>query len=278
MLILMTAPMVCLGIDYNWIQNSGGNLFLIKFVVIVFAFIFLAKGFVKHASAKFRLLHLYVILYLGLYLLWPYSSYDRFLMPLLPFLLLFLLAELKALILLAKQNLKPGKQVATRISAAGVGLIVLALISIALQNYGSGIRRSLVSASLTKIAKPGLQDAQAIEWINKNTGASDVLVCYRDSLYYLYTDRKAARSFLGRAPASTEHPDAVIGEQAKLVLRIINENNGRYLIVTSADNDLPDPHRKSLEALVERYPQMFVPVFESTDGQSTIYRIHSETG
>lgn len=276
MLILMSVPMVCLGLDYNWIQGSGGDFFLLRFGLILFAFIFLVKGFMRLRLGAFRLLHLYVVLYLALHLVWPYTSYDRFLMPLLPFLLLFFIAELAALIPLLRNNLTSGRLSAV-ISAASVGLVLLALIGVTLHNYGSGIQRSLASASLSKIAKPTSGDAQAIQWITANTATSDVLVCYQDLLYYLYTGRKAARSYLGRAGVSEEHSDATY-EQSKIVLRIISENNGRYLIVTLSDYELPDPHRKSLEALLEQHPQMFVPVFESTDGQSKIYRIDNSTG
>jgi len=279
MLILMSVPMVSLGLDYDWIQGSGGDFFLIRFGLILFAFIFLARGFMRRRSSEFRLVHLYVVSYLALHVVWPYTSYDRFLMPLLPFLLLFWIAELAALTPLLRNNLTSGR-LATVISAACIGLVLLALIGVALHNYGSGIRRSLASASLRKIAKPTTSgDAQAIRWIAANTDASDVLVCYQDLLYYLYTGRKAARSYLGRASVSVEDPETAGSEQSKLVLRVINENNGRYLIVTLSDYEgLPDLHRKSLEALLEQYPQRFVPAFESTDGRTRIYRIHNGAG
>lgn len=279
MLVLMSAPMVCLGVDYNWIQSSGGEFFLIKFGIIVFAFIFLAKGFIGHELPKFRLLPLYIVVYLALHMLWPYSSYDRFLIPLLPFLLLFFVSELWSSSKLVKENLASGRKIGSRIGGASVSLVVLVLAGVTVENYASGMYRSFAGGSLRKIARPALGDDQAIDWINANTEVSDVLVCYRDSMYYLYTQRKAARSFLGKASVSGKPPDELIKEQAKLVLRIINENKARYLVVTSADRkDLPDLHRQSLQALLQQYPQLLAPVFESTDGQSRIYRINNGNG
>jgi 4-amino-4-deoxy-L-arabinose transferase-like glycosyltransferase len=277
MLILMSVPMVCLGLDYNWIQGSGGDLFLIKFGLIVFAFIFLAKGFIRQKSGGFRLLHLYVVSYLALHLVWPFTSYDRFLMPLLPFLLLFGIVELTALIYPLRKNLASGR-LATVVSVAFIALVFTAVVGVALSGYGSGIRRSLASASLAKTTKPPTSgDAEAIQWVTSNTDTSDILVCYQDLLYYLYTGRKAVRSYLGRTNVSDEDPEAATSEQSKLALRIINDNDGRYLIVTKAEcEDLPDVHRRSLEALLQAHPRRFVAVFESTDGQAKIYRITND--
>jgi hypothetical protein len=279
MLILMSLPMVCLGLDYNWIQGSDGDFFLIKFGLVVFAFTFLAKGFMRQKSGGCRLLHLYVVSYLALHLVWPFTSYDRFLMPLLPFLLLFGIVEVTALIRSPRNNLASGR-LATVVSAAFIALVFTALVGVALSGYGSGIRRSLASASLTKTTKPPTSgDAEAIRWVISNTDTSDILVCYQDLLYYLYTGRKAVRSYLGRANASPESPEAATSEQSKLILRIITDNDGRYLIVTKSEyEDLPDVHRKSFEALLQAHPRRFVVVFESTDGQAKIYRITNDAG
>jgi hypothetical protein len=271
--------MVSLGLDYNWIQAAGGNLFLLRFGLIILAFVFLARGFIRTQSSKYRLLHLYVLLYLSLHVFWPYTSYDRFLMPLLPFLLLFGVAELSALTPVVRRNLTSGGLV-KMISAACVGLVVVSLIIVAVHNYGSGLRRSLGSASLKKTTTPSASgDAEAIEWVTTNTETSDVLICYQDLLYYLYTGRKAARSYLGRANVSVGNPELAKSEQSKLVLRVIDENRGRYLIVTKSDyEDLPDIHRESIEALLQASPQRFVRVFQSSDEQTRIYRINNSAG
>jgi hypothetical protein len=279
MLVLMSVPMISLGLDYNWIQASSAGFFILKFALILFAFVFIAKGFVRTESPGYRLLHVYVVLYLALHIVWPYTSYDRFLMPLIPFVLLFWIAELTALIPALRRNLTSGRT-ATIIGAASVGLIVTALIGVTFQNHWSGVRRSVASGSLTKAPQPTTSgDAEAIRWVTSNTESSDVLVCYQDLLYYLYTGRKAARSYLGRANVSTENSQAAASDQGKLILRIIGENNGRYLIVTKSDyDDLPDIHRKCIEALLLTYPLRFVPVFQSTDEQTRIYRISNTTG
>ena len=64
-----------------------------------------------------------------------------------------------------------------------------------------------------------------------------------------------------------------------MIERIVAENNARYLIRTASDFELqaqPELQRKDLKALLEENPQVFVPVFESGNGQSVIYRIEKD--
>jgi hypothetical protein len=64
-----------------------------------------------------------------------------------------------------------------------------------------------------------------------------------------------------------------------VILRIVADNSARYLICTASDFELqaqPDLQRQDLKALLEENPQVFVPVFESGNGQSVIYRIEKD--
>jgi hypothetical protein len=217
-----------------------------------------------------------MIFYLGLHLFWPYTTHDRFLTPILPFLLLFLIRELNFLVTLVRDNLKSGSQVGQTLSAAFFALLLLALSSITIKNYSSSIRWLLTSKEI--YAGRVSEDAQAIRWIKAHTSPSDVLICYRDPLYYLYTGRKATRSLLVQARVPKE--EAAIHEKAKTIFRIINESNGRYLILTSSDFEYDEQAeiiRKNLKNLLEQYPKTFVSVFKSSDGRTAIYRIMKGT-
>jgi len=267
-LILVSVPVVCLGLGYEWIQYFG------------FSFIFIAAGFVRQVRRGWRLLHIYVACYLAVHLLWPYSSYDRFLIPVLPFLLFCLVSEVGTMVALVGKELRSGVTLGRRVSAGFIGVALCVAVGIIVTNYGSEIYSRLSSASLKKVAGPAPDDRETTEWIEANTGPTDVLVCYRDPLYYLYTGRKAVRSSLSRAGDLMQTYQSTADDRAQAVVRIVEENGARYLIVTPSDFDLeyqPEAQREGLRNLLEAYPQQFVPVFKSGDGGSTIYRIiHSE--
>jgi len=262
--VLVSVP-ICLGLPYELIPYFG------------FAFLFIAAGFVRLSSKGVRLLQVYVISYLAFHLMWPYVTYSRFLMPLLPFLLLFVIAEFDKLVTLLRREWLSTGQVVRKISAAFVGLAAVLSVSAVLYYSGRNIYRSLASSSLKKIAGPAVEDGQAIEWIRAHTDSSDVVICSRDPMYYLYTGRKATRSFrvnLSEAALPVQNYQQTANEQTESVFRIVNESKGRYIVLTTADFGYDtDPERTSLKALLEEHPGMFVPVFKSSDERSTIYRI-----
>jgi hypothetical protein len=211
---------------------------------------------------------------LGLYLLWlPGVSYDRFLMPVLPFLLLFLVCELGVLVSLARKGMHSA-EAWRRVSGAFIALILVAVVSLTLYGYGSGAYSSF--ASLRTSATRAAEDAQAIAWIKEYSDSSDTLVCYRDPKYFLYTGHKAVRSFPMTEGFSWEEDQPSMDKLAQAVFRIIDEAGARYVVVTATDfelEDRPEQHRKTFDKLIEQHPLNLVLVFESTDGHTRIYRV-----
>ena len=259
MLIVVSIPVVSLGIPYEWILYFG------------FTLLFFVAGFYRSISRGLRLLYLYLICYLALHLFWlPNVTYDRFLIPLLPFLLLVLLSEFTALTGLLRRQWTSAADAATKISVGFIGIALIAAASVALYSYGSDLHSSLVSASTNKTNGPAASDAETIEWINAHTNPTDVLVCYCDPLYFLYTGRKATRSLPMRAGVTWQlHQSAIF--------TIISESNARYLVSTSRDFEneyQPEEQRQSLSRLIQQHPDKFVMVFESTNGREAIYRIN----
>jgi hypothetical protein len=266
MLLLISIPVLCLGIPYEWILYFG------------FAVLFFASGFYRQVSKGFRLLRLlyvYMICYLVLHLFWlPYVSYDRFLIPLLPFLLLILLSEFTVLTSLLRKQFGPDSDWVKRLSTGFIATALIVAVGVTLYSYGSDLYWSLASVSSKKTNGPGAADAEAIEWINTHTNATDVLACYSDPLYFLYTGRKATRSLPMRAGVTWR-------AHQMSIFTIMNESNVRYLISTSGDfekEDQPEQQRESLKALIDQRPKRFVLVFESTDRRSTIYRLENDAG
>jgi hypothetical protein len=262
MLVIVSIPVLSLGLDYTWVVYLG--------IVLMF----IVAGFVRDVGRGWRLLHIYVLCHLALHVLGlPFVSYDRYLAPVLPFLLLWLVRELETMALMATRVLRSEGPISRRASAAVIGLAVAGIVGVASYNYGSSLYFSLKAASLKKEVKPTPDDSEAIEWIKAKSDTSDVIICGRDPVYYLYTGRKATRSM----PMT-----GTIYWQAKhgLVFDIVDEVKGNYLVVTASDFEeeyQPDLQTKAFTTMIESHPETFVPVFTSKNRRSTIYRIVGRT-
>jgi len=262
LLILLSIPVVCLGISYDSVVYFG------------FAFIFVAAGFIRQIRKGLRLLHVYIILFLLLTLPIP-GSYDRYLIPLLPFLLLYFVTEVGALVSLVRKQVSEGT-LANRISASFIGVALVVAISIACYNYASETYDRLGVSSLKKSTQPAREDNEIIQWIVGNTNSSDVLISYRDPLYYLYTGRRGAQSVFFRYGGYITADKQIVDEKVQSILRIIHESNARYLITNPSDFDSefsPPLQRERLTNFIEQHPESFVPVFKSSDLSSAVYRV-----
>jgi len=264
--IIVSIPMVCLGLNYDWVAGLSGFSLGLTLVFILLVCVLIAAGFVRHCRRGLRLLHVYVISFLVLHLFWPYASYDRFLLCILPFVLVFLMTELSVPLSLIKREASANAKVNVKISAAFLFLILIFGLAFVAYGYVSGIKRTL--ASMEPAAKNAAEDANLIQWIKQNSDPEDVLICYRDPKYYLYTGRKAISFSWLKQGSSWE------GQQS-LLLRIVSESGGRYLILTPNDfnHDYDEQlQRQSLRTLVDENRTLFTPVFTS-EANSIIYRI-----
>jgi len=272
--ILISVPLVSSGLSYNAFTGFSGYTLGAALCSAFLSLVLIAVGFGRTLAKRIRLLHIYVVTCLGLYLFWlPNVSYDRFLMPMLPFLLLFLVGELGVLVSLARTGMQ-SREASRRISGAFITLVSILVVGITLYGYGSGTYSSFVS--LRTSAARAADDAEAISWINEHSDSSDVLVCYRDPKYFLYTGHKAVRSFPMTEGFSWEEDEASMDKLADAIFGIIDEADARYVVVTATEfelEDRPEQHRKTFDKLIEQHPRNFGLVFESTDGRSRIYRI-----
>src|SRR4029453_13149958 len=147
---------------------------------------------IRRISSGLRLLYVYLFLYLGMHLATPYTTYDRYLVSLLPFLLLFFVSELSRLFQGVRNQLKSRQGLTERLSGAVAGVAALALIGVVLFGYLKGIQ--LQTRSIERLAGRAQEEDQLARWIVSNTDVSDTLVCYRDPVYFLRTGRQSARS------------------------------------------------------------------------------------
>ena len=264
----MVSPMVVvLGVDFTRAQYFG------------FASLFILAGFVRQVRSRLRLLHIYIILYIAMNLLVPFPSYDRYLIPLIPFVLMFVVTEAARLVILIRDQLTKNGQVIKKISASLVGLALLISAGTVLYNHCSEIYQRVRLASLQKTAKPAPEDRESIAWIEEHTNQSDVLVCYKDPAYFLFTGHKISRSLPMREWIDWTEGKVPVEVIEAFFLQLVKEDNGRYLVVTPTDYDTEDrtgQYRAIRDGIISRNPETFIPVFSSRDGLSKIFRIENK--
>ena len=272
--VLISVPLVSTGLSYNSFAGLSGLPLAAALCGAFLILILIAVGFGRAMARRIRLLHIYIVMSLGLYLFWlPNVSYDRFLMPMLPFFLLFLVSEIGFLLSLARKGMQSADTV-RRISAGFIALVSILVVAMIGYGYASGVYSSVVS--LRASAARAADDAQAISWIIGNTNPSDTLVCYRDPKYFLYTGHKAVRSFPMTEGFSWGDDQASMDKLVEAVFQIFEESAARYVVVTPTDfelEDQPEQRRKTFDRLIEQNPRKLALVFQATDGRSRIYRI-----
>jgi hypothetical protein len=272
--VLISVPLVATGLSYGAFAGFSGYAVGMAICAPFLSLVLFASGFIRSLATRIRLLHIYVVTCLGLYLFWlPGVSYDRFLMPLLPFLLLFIAGEFGILVSLARRGVRSAEG-SGKVSGLLIGLVMVLVGGLSLYGYGLGAYSSFVS--LRSSAIRAADDAQAVTWIMDNTDPSDTIVCYRDPKYFLYTGHKAVRSFPMTEGYSWEEDQASMDKLAQAVFRIFGEAKARYVVITATDfelEDRPEQHRKIFDLLIERNSPNFTLVFESADRRSRIYRI-----
>jgi hypothetical protein len=237
--ILLTIPIVCLGLSREWIPYCG------------FVLLFVAGGFVRTARIRPGMPHLYIIIYLFIHALWLYTTYDRYLYPLLPFLWYFIIVECAALLKNITNNLRSASW-ESRVGAIFISAVLVVFTGLTFYSYTSTTTWAMTTGEKNEAIGP--QDTEIIEWIKDHTQPSEIIVCERDVVYYLYTGRKTLRTVLNRDSARTglnETPDV-------LLKRVPHLDRADYLIASE------DGLSEALQCH---------PVFYSKYGRAVIYRI-----
>lgn len=268
-LLLVSVPLECLGLRYDL---AG----VIAVPLVIFASLLFAAGFLTEVRKGVRLLHVYLFFYLLLHVVVPGNSYDRYLMPVVPFLLLFLVRELSAIVSFARGAIAADGKTLTKVVVGVVGLLLLSAGGVVFYSNSSGIYRAL---TLLKNTGRIEEDAQAIAWIKSNTDPSDVLVCYRDQLYHLYTNRRAVRSIpvviLDTSIYQTSEPAP--DDLSRVFAAIIRQNKPRYLVLNATDFKYQSGgYGEVIKEMIRMRSDVFVSAFESPDGRSSVYQINAD--
>ncbi len=218
-----------------------------------------------------RVLPLFLLSYLSLTLIWPWPP-NRFLIPVLPFLLAFLFSRIWNL-LSSWPILSRGWPVPLLL---GVFLVAANLIE---TNH--------VSLNNNKNQYPfvGFRGDEAgilhwssyqevFAWINQNTRRDEVIAGGLDSMLYLYTGRKAFRPFVMRPEALFYGGRTTSGGIPELA-NFLKLYRPSYLIQTPMPGFGEEkPFAELLQEVQEQCPGWLTLVYEGNDERFRIYRIN----
>jgi 4-amino-4-deoxy-L-arabinose transferase-like glycosyltransferase len=196
---------------------------------------------------------IYLLLYIAIYLVWPYPPVPRFFVPVLPLILLAVWEGFQRVQPSVRELRVAGAIAGAAIVAAGV--------------YGGYVR--LTNAHV----KPSLH---RYEWIRSNTAPGDVIASVLDPNCYLYTGRKAVSIATQAVMAPYYGP---LGKYQLISLEglaeMVRTSNATYVMVE------PVPHvgfvielaREVVGELQQKSPGQLEEVWHDDLEEATIYRV-----
>jgi hypothetical protein len=259
--ILMSTAIACVEGLNNIVHafNSWVWLFIFCFLGAILLFTIIAD------LRSWRLLPFYIMAYLGLAMLWPWLP-NRFLVPILPFLLCYLLQGFKIFC--------QRRQIRTRyLLAIGLCLILATNLGL-LCRYGRFANQfGFPYGHLVK--EPATWDSykDIFHWLKTHSQPDDVIASWNDSMIFLYTGRRAIRPFK-ISPALLGYGQESYGS-AKDLFRALKAYKIRYLVqvpVFAFDQNRIDGVIASLQ---RNYPDSLQQVYGGKDKRFVIYKFSS---
>jgi hypothetical protein len=218
-----------------------------------------------------RVLPGFLVAYVLVVLVWPWPA-PRFLIPILPFLLAYLLSRvwnwLQQLSLLARP-----------LCFGLTGVSLLLCMNVGLVYHAMTISQSMHYPYLRRLEKPLSWSSyeEVFQWIKVNTQPTDVLASGFDTMIYLYTQRRTFRPFVSR-PASLFYgdPGPALGPMEEIVASL-KAYKARYFV------HLPMPvftEEAPLSAFVrdvqEHYRGWLKPVYSGADDRFVIFELQPD--
>ncbi|HUU29852.1 MAG TPA: hypothetical protein VM123_18775 [archaeon] len=170
-------------------EGVGQESRAVKMVSVAAALLVLI-GLIGHLARTFRILEIYMLVFLGMVLIWPEAWSDvRFLMPVVP-LIIFYLAEGAAL---AGRRIWP--EIYRNGAAAAAAACVIALLGLGAQALRVPDNLDMVGRYLRGDRYAGYPSNwrnffEAADWVRQNTPETSVVTVRKPTLFYLHTGRK----------------------------------------------------------------------------------------
>jgi hypothetical protein len=223
-----------------------------QFVVVIAAVLIwstLIPGWIRRRHEAWAI---YLSLYFAFLLAWPWPPDPRFIVPVMP---LILLAMWEGI-----QRVRPSARM-VRVTGTIAGMVVVVAA------IASGYVR------LTNVqVKPSLH---RYEWIRGNTAPGDVIACVLDPNCYLYTGRKAVSIVTVADVAPFYGPLGKFQIRPEKLAEMVRASNAAYLMVEPYPPGgwLSDLAREAIDKLQQDSPGQLAEVWHDDSEKATIYRV-----
>lgn len=220
-----------------------------------------------------QVLPYYLLFFLMAVWLWPWSP-SRLLVPVLPFVIAYLLAGIRTLC----RHL-PEKLWFRRLTAGMVSVLVLANLTLLYQHRAIFQRTGYPYPYAALLSPPPSwpQYQDLFDWIKANIRPGDALASWEDPMLYLYTGRISIRPL-----KSTPAPRLLYGEAAPSfgkvedLRRTLRAYKVRYLVKMPAYGYYGKDIDRLLDGLQQRYPDWVKPVYVGPDRRFAVLALSQE--
>ena len=255
---IIFSPIVLL----NFKMNTIGFYFSIVMILLA------CSGFIRDMCKNFGSLHLFILFYFSIIILWAWPP-ERFLFPMLPYLLFF---SYKDIVRICDRIFKYGN-VKSYISMILIVLLGAQMLNGLLRITRETMKRQAVSFSSEQDDWKPIKEL--LDWIRQNTPQDSVLLGQLDPVYYLYTGRKAVRGFSADPYLLyySEKPETALGDDQDLIRRIVAYRVG-YIIRTPGRIFKEGPiFNGILDKLISEFPEVLRLVKVGSEPSYNIYEV-----
>lgn len=227
-------------------------------------------GLVRHLF-KGGVLPCLLVGYLLVVLVWPWPPF-RFLIPIMPFLLVYLLNSIYSL----------SKKIPFVTMPKGVGVLGIAFLLIVNSlTFYQGVKNSqnMHYPFLRQMNQPLSWSSyeDIFKWIKDNTELNAVIASGLDSMIYLYTGRKGLRPF-------ELHPTSLFyGEDGSPLgteenfMKLIGHYNALYLVrIPMPGSPIEKPLDELIKKVQDKYPAWLKIVYVGEDNRFLIFELQPE--
>ena len=217
-------------------------------VVAVLIWLTFIPGWIRRRREAWAI---YLVLYFAVLMAWPFPPGPRFIVPVLPLILLAMWGGF--------QNVRPSARM-VRVTATIAGVIVVV----------SAVAGGYVRLTNAQV-KPSLH---RYDWIRSNTAPGDVIACVLDPNCYLYTGRKAVSIAIADV-APFYGPKGKFQIRLDKLAEMVRTSNAAYLMLESIPRNeiLADLAREAVGKLQQDSPGQLEEVWHDESEEATIYRV-----
>lgn len=219
---------------------------------------------------QFRVLACFLVGYFGVVLLWPWHP-GRFIMPVLPFLLAYVLSVFWQSI--PERSYRWWR----KLLFAGLGVFLTA--NLTLVCYSGYICNSKCYPYTWYLKEPLRWSSyeKIFEWLNTHTRPSDVIASGLDSMIYLYTGRVAFRPYIVHPVSLFYGEDSPPLGELQDFCKIMRGYKPRYLVQTAMPGFGEEkPLNELIEKVRTKYPDWLKPVYSGADSHFIIYELQPD--